>query len=71
MSSGQRDVSGWGEEEVAALTVAAMSSRGRWAADNATRSDGRLAGNVTRVGSNNDGKQQDPAVNIAMKEGGR
>jgi len=50
MSSGWRDKSGWGEEEVAVMTT-----RGQWVADNATRSDGRAADNGTRGGSNDDG----------------
>ncbi len=43
MSSGWHNESGWGDEEVAAMTAAAMSLRGRRAADNATRSDGGAA----------------------------
>ncbi len=37
MSSGWRDKIGRGEEEVAAMTTVAISSRGQRAADNATR----------------------------------
>ena len=40
MSCGQHNKCGRGEEEVAAMTAAAMSLRGRRAADDATRSDG-------------------------------
>ena len=40
MRSGRHDKSGRGEEEVAAMTAVAMSSRGQRASDDATRSDG-------------------------------
>ena len=50
MSSGRHDESGRGEEAVA------MSSRGRRAADDATRSDGGVADNATRAGGNYNGK---------------
>ena len=36
MRRGQRNESGRGAEGVSAMTAAAMSSRGRWAADDAT-----------------------------------
>ena len=52
------------------MTMAAMSSCGRWAVDDATRSDGRAVGNVKRAGSDNNGKQQDWVANVAMKAGG-
>ena len=48
--------SGRGEEEVAAMTAAAMSSRGRRAADDVTRSDGGAVDDVTRAGGNYGGK---------------
>ena len=56
MSSGRHGESGQGEEEVAAMTAAAMLSRGRQGADNATRSDGGAADDVTRAGGNYGGK---------------
>ena len=40
MGSRWHDKIGWGEEGIAAMMVAAMSLRRRWAADDATRSDG-------------------------------
>jgi hypothetical protein len=70
MSSGWCNKSNWGEEEVTAMKAAAMPLRRRWASDNATRSNGRVRDNVTRAGSNVNGKQQDWAANIAMKVGG-
>ena len=48
MSSGRHNKSGRGEEEVAAMTAAAMLSLGRRAADDATRSDSGAADNATR-----------------------
>ncbi len=48
MSCGRHNKSSRGEEEVAAMTAAAMSSRGRQAADNVTRSDGGAADDATR-----------------------
>ncbi len=48
MSSGWHNKSSQGEEEVAAMTAAAMSLRGRRAADEATRSDGGAADDATR-----------------------
>jgi len=71
MSSGWQDESGRGEEEVAAMTAAAMSSRGRQAADDATRSDGGATDDVTRAGGNYGGKCHNCAVNVATKAGGR
>ena len=57
MSSGWHDESGWGEEEVTAMTAAAMSSCGWRAADDAKRSDGGAANDVTsRAGGNYGGK---------------
>ena len=56
MSSGWHDESGRGEEEVSAMKAAAMSSRGRREADNATRSDSGAADDVTRAGGNYGGK---------------
>ena len=56
MSSGWQDESGRGEEEVAAMTAAAMPSRGRQVADDAMRSDGGAADDVTRAGGNYGGK---------------
>ena len=56
MSRGRHNESGRGEEEVAAVTAAAMSSHGRRVADDATRSDGGAAEDVTRVGGNYGGK---------------
>ena len=49
MSSRRHDKSSRGEEEVAAMTAAAMLSRGQRAADDATRSDGGAADNAKRV----------------------
>ena len=56
MSSGWHHESGWGEEEVAGMTVAAMSLRRRRAADDATRSDGETVDNARRAGGNYSGK---------------
>ena len=56
MSSGRHDKSVWGEEEVAAMTAAAMSLRGRRAVNDATRSGGGAADDATRAGGNYDGK---------------
>ena len=56
MSSGRHDKSIWGEAEVAAMMAAAMSLRGRRAADDAMRSDGGAADDVTRAGGNYGGK---------------
>ena len=68
MSSGRHDKSSRGEEEVAVMTAAAMLSCGRRAADDAARSDGGAAEDVT--GSNYGGKLHDWAVNVATKAGG-
>ena len=70
MSSGRHDERGWGEEGVPAMTTAAMLSRGRRAADDATRSDSGAADDATREGGNYDGKCQDWAANVATKAGG-
>jgi hypothetical protein len=70
MSSGGRDDSGRHEEEVAAMTAAAMSSLGWRAADDATRSDSGVADDATRADGDDDGKQQDWAANVATKAGG-
>jgi hypothetical protein len=70
MSSGRHDESSRGEEEVAAMTAAAMLLRGLRAADDATRSDGGVADDVTRAGSNYGGKGHDWVVNVATKAGG-
>ena len=56
MSSRRHGESGRGEEEVAVMTAAAMSSRGRRAADDATRSDGGAADDVTRADGKYGGK---------------
>ena len=56
MSNRRHNKSGRGEEEVAAMTTVAMSSRGQQVADNATRSDGGAADDATRVSGNYDGK---------------
>ena len=56
MRSGRHDKSGRGEEEVAAMTAAAMSLRGLRAADDVTRSDDGAADDVTRV-ADDDGWQ--------------
>jgi len=56
MSSRRHDKSGRGEEEVAAMTEAAMSLRGLWAADDVTRSDDGAADDVTRACGNYGGK---------------
>ena len=56
MGSRWHDESSWGEEEVAAMTAAAISSCGRRAADDATRSDGGAADDATRAGGNYDSK---------------
>ncbi len=56
MSSRRHNESGRGEEEVAAMTTAAMSSRGRRLADDATRSDGGAVDDATRAGGNYDDK---------------
>jgi hypothetical protein len=57
MSSGRHDESGWGEEEVAAMTAVAMLLRGRQVTDDAARSDGGGAtDDATRAGCNYDGK---------------
>ena len=56
MSSRRHDKSSRGEEEVAAMTAAAMSSRGRWAAEDVMRSDGGAAEDATRAGGIYDGK---------------
>ncbi len=48
MSSGQHTKIGQGKEEVAAMTAAAMSSRGWRAADDMTRSDGGATDDATR-----------------------
>ena len=53
--SGWRDKSSQGEEEVAAMTAAVMSSHGQWAVDDATRSDGGAGDDATRAGGNDDG----------------
>ena len=64
MISGRHNESSQGEEEVA------MLSR-RWrAADDATRSDGGAADDVTRAGGNYGGKGHDWVVNVATKAGG-
>ena len=49
VSSRWHNESGQGEEEVAAMTAAAMLSRGQRAADDAMRSDGGAADNAKRV----------------------
>jgi hypothetical protein len=56
MSSGRHNESGRAEEEVAAMTVAAMSSCGRRAADDAARLDGWAADDATRAGGKYEGK---------------
>jgi hypothetical protein len=56
MSSGQHNKSVWGEEEVAAMTAAAMSLRGRRAVDDAMRSGSGAADDATRAGGNYNGK---------------
>ena len=56
MSSGWHNESGRAEEEVAAMTVAAMSSCGRRAADDAARLDGWVADDATRAGGKYEGK---------------
>lgn len=56
MSSGWHNESGRAEEEVAAMTVAAMSLCGRRAADNAARLDGGAADDATREGGKYKGK---------------
>ena len=56
MSSGRHDKSVWGEEEVAAMTAAALSLCGRWAVDDTMRSGSGAADDATRAGGNYDGK---------------
>ncbi len=56
MSSGWHDKSVWGEEEVAAMTTAAMMLRGRRMVDDAMRSGGGVADDAMRAGGNYDGK---------------
>ena len=56
MSSRRHDKSVRGEEEVAAMTAAAMSLHGRRAVDDAARSGGGAADYVTRAVGNYDGK---------------
>ena len=54
MSSGQHNKSVRGEEEVAAMTAAAMLLHAWRAVDDATRSGGGAADDATRAGGNYD-----------------